>query len=83
MSMQYIALWEGYVGRNDVTIILCNGLSDWISEYDAFHTSFNTWKTVMFLTSAVGMVGYMESYVRIACGDNSTQGWGFPARNHK
>jgi hypothetical protein len=27
---------------NDVTIILCNGLSDWISEYDAFHTSFNT-----------------------------------------
>jgi hypothetical protein len=25
----------------------------------------------------------MESYVRIACGDNSAQGWGFLARNHK
>jgi hypothetical protein len=36
--MQCIALWEGSVGGNDVIIILCNGLSDWISEYDAFHT---------------------------------------------
>jgi hypothetical protein len=27
---------EGSVGGNDVTIILCNGLSDWISEYDAY-----------------------------------------------
>jgi hypothetical protein len=82
--MQYIALWEDSVGGNDVTIILCNGLSDWISEYDAFHTSFDqhvenchvfdicSWQWCRMSELNAKIMRYIDD-----------EGWGFPARNHK